>query len=269
MSIELPIKKKEPEHLNPRKLLIYSIPKAGKTTLMAELENNLILDLDNGSGFVESMSLPVNNMADLRQVIKALIEGKKANPPIQYNYITIDTVTKLEELVLPLAKDLYRKTSMGKKFDYDDQGNDLNSQTVLNLPQGAGYMYLREAFETVRKALENLPVKGIIYVGHLKEKFLEKSGREVMAKDIDLTGKLKSILCADVDAIGYLYRSNNQTYITFKTSDDVLCGGRSPHLKNKDLLIGEMSEEGIFKAYWDNIFIPEKTQEQKVKTKSK
>lgn len=265
MSIELPTKKIEPEHLNPRKMLIYSIPKAGKTTLLAELENNLILDLDNGSEFVKALKLVINNMGELRQVMRALIEGKKADPPIQYDYITIDTITKLEEIILPLAKELYRKTSMGKRFDYDEQGNDLNSQTVLNLPQGAGYLYLREAFETVRKALEALPVKGIIYLGHLKEKFLEKSGKEVISKDVDLTGKLKTILCADVDAIGYLYRSENKTYISFKTSDEILCGSRAAHLKNKEVLAGEMLESGEFKAHWENIFVESKATKSKSK----
>jgi hypothetical protein len=267
MGIELPTKKIAPEHLNPRKLFIYSPPKMGKTSLLAELDNCLIIDLENGSSFVDALKLEANNLDELKSVIVAIIEAKKGDNPLEYDYIAIDTLTKLEELVVPYAKTLYRATPMGKSFDYDSAGNDLNTQSVLSLPNGAGYGYLREALEKVRKALEGLPKKGIIYTGHLKEKFIEKQGKEVNAKDIDLTGKIKNIVCADMDAIAYLYREGNKTFFSFKASDEVLCGSRCKHLKGKDVLMSELDgESGKFTTYWDSIFLPEKTNKVNNKT---
>ena len=49
MSIILPTKKVSIERANPKRLIIYSKPKAGKTTAYSLLEDNLILDLENES----------------------------------------------------------------------------------------------------------------------------------------------------------------------------------------------------------------------------
>ena len=45
--IVLPTSKVKAERVNPKRIVIYSKPKTGKTTAYAGLENNLILDLEN------------------------------------------------------------------------------------------------------------------------------------------------------------------------------------------------------------------------------
>ena len=55
MSFVLPNNKsKKTERMNPKRIVIYSKPKTGKTTAYAGLENNLIIDLENGSDFCRS-----------------------------------------------------------------------------------------------------------------------------------------------------------------------------------------------------------------------
>ena len=49
MSIVLPTSKVKAERVNPKRIVIYSKPKTGKTTAYAGLEDNLIIDLENGS----------------------------------------------------------------------------------------------------------------------------------------------------------------------------------------------------------------------------
>ena len=132
MSIILPTKKVKKERVNPKRLIIYSKPKTGKTTAYAGLENNLILDLENGSEYVEALKVKIDNLQELLDTGKAI---KEADKP--YDYVTIDTVTALEEMVMPLAVKLYKKTPMGKNYD----GNN-----VTNLANGAGYLYIRQAF---------------------------------------------------------------------------------------------------------------------------
>ena len=44
MSIVLPTKKEKPTRFNPKRLIIYSKPKTGKTTAFSGLENNLLMD---------------------------------------------------------------------------------------------------------------------------------------------------------------------------------------------------------------------------------
>ena len=61
---------------------------------------------------------------------------------------------------------------------------------------------------------------------------LVKKGKEVAVKDLDLTGKIKQITCANpFDAVGYIYREDDETMISFNSMDDVTAGSRCNHLK--------------------------------------
>lgn len=79
--------------------------------------------------------------------------------------------------------------------------------------------------------------------------------REFSASEIDLSGKNKSIVSAEADAIGYVYRVNNQNYISFATRDEVICGARPEHLRGQNVLISELQETGELKTFWDKIYI--------------
>ena len=55
--IELPTNKVAITQVNPDKLILFSSPKPGKTTALAMLENNLILDLEDGAGYVNALKI--------------------------------------------------------------------------------------------------------------------------------------------------------------------------------------------------------------------
>lgn len=241
-SFVLPTQRTKAERVNPKRIILYSKPKVGKTTLVASLDNNLILDLENGSGYVDAMKVSINNLAELRKYGEAI---KAAGYP--YKYITVDTVTALEEMVRDLALKLYKETPMGKSFA---------GTNVLTLPNGAGYGYLREAFFSVLNYIDTL-APHIILLGHLKDKMIELKGKEVNAADVDLTGKIKSLICANADAIGYIWRENaNTNMVSFKSSDQIICGARPEHLKNQEFVISETNPEtGEYTTHWNKIFI--------------
>lgn len=237
--IELPKTRIKAESKSPKKLLIYSAPKVGKTTAGAMLDDNLTLDFENGAGFVDSMRINIPDMSTLEEVVKAIIA---ANKP--YRYGTVDTTTRLEEMVLPYALKLYKQTPMGVNFKGDN---------VLTLPNGAGYLYLREAYTKTTAIIDSL-FERTIYFGHLKDKVLEKNGKEVSAKDIDLTGKIRNIACSNADAIGYLYRDGNKTVLSFVTTQDIICGARPEHLRNQEIVLLE-EIDGKLVSHWDKIYI--------------
>jgi hypothetical protein len=239
MSIVLPTKKVKAERVNPKRLIIYSKPKTGKTTAFAGLEDNLIIDLENGSDYVDALKIKVNSLKELQEAGKAIRDEGRP-----YKYVTIDTVTALEEMVMPLAIKLYRGTSMGKNFDGD---------SVITLPNGAGYLYIRQAFFQVLDFIDTL-APHIILSGHIKDAQVNDKGDMVLSANIDLTGKIKSLICANADAIGYMYRKGDKTYINFKTNEEVTCGARPEHLRNEEIVISEMID-GELKTYWDKIYI--------------
>lgn len=94
----------------------------------------------------------------------------------------------------------------------------------------------------------------LIFVGHLKEKMIEKDGKEVNASDILLTGKIAPITAGAVDAVGYLFRKGNELHVSFKNKSEVVCGARPAHLRGQVILIGESDEQGNFKSYWNKIY---------------
>jgi hypothetical protein len=147
-------------------------------------------------------------------------------------------------MVMPLAVSLYRQTAMGKNYDGDN---------VTTLANGAGYLYIRQAFFQVLDFIDKL-APTIILSGHIKDKVVDDKGEMVMSANIDLTGKIKSLICANADAIGYMYRKGNQTILSFKTNDEVTCGARPEHLRNEEIVISEMID-GVLKTSWDKVFV--------------
>jgi len=222
--MELPTKKVKASRKSPKNMIIYGAPKIGKTTVLSELDDCLIIDLEDGSDMVDALKVKANSLAELQEIGAAIMkEGKP------YKYIAIDTISKLEEWCEAYAKLIYMRTPMGKSFETKNPG-----MSILALPNGGGYLYLRMAYKEWLDKLNKL-ADHIILVGHLKDKMLEKKGKEVAVKDLDLTGKIKQITCANSDAVGYIYREDDKTMISFDSLDDVTAGSRCEHLKGKTM----------------------------------
>ena len=222
--MELPKKKVKASRKSPKNMIIYGAPKIGKTTVLSQLDDCLIIDLEDGSDMVDALKVKANSLSDLQAIGAAIM--KEGRP---YKYIAIDTISKLEDWCEGYAKQIYMKTPMGKSFEKNNPGT-----SVLSLPNGAGYLYLRLAYKEWMDKLGKL-ADHIILVGHLKDKMLEKKGKEVAVKDLDLTGKIKQITCANSDAVGYIYREGEETMISFDSLDDITAGTRCAHLKGKTM----------------------------------
>lgn len=235
---------------NPKVLTIFGQSKVGKTTACSLLPNSLIIDLENGSGYISSgykvnvLQESVNQQkppyAILKELSKEIQESKQ-----KFDFLVFDTLTGLEAIAESLALFLYKKSPLGKNYT----GND-----VLDLPMGAGYMWLRKAFDMLLNKFNGLS-KYTILLGHLKISSLVKDGKEFAIQDINLTGKLKQMVLAQSDAIGLLTRKKNQTVISFKTNtEEVLAGARPEHLRGQEFVLVEQ-KNGKFISNWDKIFI--------------
>ena len=222
--MKLPTEKVKASRKSPKNMIIYGAPKIGKTTVLSQLDDCLIIDLEDGSDMIDALKVKAHSLKDLQSIGSAIM--KEGRP---YKYIAIDTISKLEEWCESYAKQIYMKTPMGKNFDQKNPG-----ASVLSLPNGAGYLYLRIAYKEWMDKLNKL-ADHVILVGHLKDKMLEKKGKEVAVKDLDLTGKLKQITCTNSDAIGYIYREGEDTMISFDSLDDIAAGTRCAHLKGKTM----------------------------------
>lgn len=239
MSIELPTSKIPASIQDPRNLIIFGKSKIGKSSAIAALPDALILDLESGYAYIEAMKVECNNLTDIGEVCKAV---KKAGNP--YKFIVLDTITALEDMVKPLALKMFKETPAGSKFTGDD---------VLDASMGAGYSYLRKAMETVIDSVAKC-APNIILVCHVKDAAIANS--DVTVKQIDLLGKTGRVLSSKSDAIGYLTRDDDSnTILSFNSNDKfVECGSRPEHLRNKDIVLGKMQEDGTIQYHWERIY---------------
>lgn len=241
MAIELPKTKIPAETQDPKYLILFGLPKVGKTTILSTLENNLILDMENGSTYVDALKIKINSLKQLKEVCKAI---KDAGNP--YKFITIDTVTAVEEMAKPLAISLYQASPM-----FSEKYAEVTDPQAL--PNGSGWAFWRAAIEKiidmVAKCTDNL-----IICGHVKDSALQEGASGVL-KELDLAGKTKRVLSAKSDAIGFVHRDENSNLcIQFGTDGEVLTGARPSHLANKDIIVAERQEDGSFISRWDRIY---------------
>lgn len=243
----LPKEKNKPKVNNPRFLILYGKPKSGKTTIAAALDSNLIIDLEGGSEYLSALSVQARNINDLGAIsnaIKAEIASTGKKP---YKFITIDNATRLEEMCLDYARILYVQTPMGKTYKGDD---------IRTLPNGSGYMYLRQAVRKVIDMFREL-CDNFILIGHTKDKMINKEGEELTEMALDLVGKLGDIICGEADAVGYIYRKKNETIISFEGGDNTVREARAPHLRGQKIVIAESDENNNVTVHWDRIYLPE------------
>jgi hypothetical protein len=272
--IILPTEKIKGSRVNPKILLIYALPKLGKTSILSKLENCLIIDTEDGteSANIEALKIKCSSLPELQEIGKAIIE---ANKP--YKFIAIDTVTEFEHWCENEATLLYKKSTLGQNF----KGN-----SVLELPRGGGYLYLRLMFQRWLEYVTNL-AENIILVAHVKEsELIVKSGTDSKGNDeykelgkdnvssfsIDLMGKDKQIACAKADSIAFMYKRIvnakagkpiTPRFLNFN-SDETLTGSRISRLKG-EVLISQMEkngeqtfdadDEGEIKTFWERIYI--------------
>jgi AAA domain len=243
----LPTTRAKATRLSPRILVLYGLPKVGKTKVLTELDGCIILDTEDGVGMYEALSVPIRSMRELYKFIDAVEaegvarakQGIKGDALYPYRYIALDTLDMLED---------FAETEATVKYKESTQGKDFKGKSVLELAHGLGYWYLRtEVLEAIRRLSQ--VCRNLILNVHVKEKLLDKKGEQVKSNDIALTGRLGSMVCSKADAIGYMYREVDKNgadhlKVSFATSEDQIMGARQPYLAGQK-----------FDFDWSKIFI--------------
>ena len=114
--IELPKTKIPAVTQDPKNLIIFGLPKVGKTNILSTLENNLILDLEQNSDFVSALKIKVKS---LKEVVDSLI--KKNDDKAFYNYLIKNLKEQgIEEnvFVQKVCEMIYRKEDMSKLLTF-------------------------------------------------------------------------------------------------------------------------------------------------------
>ena len=240
--MELPLGKVKGGSSNPKLLVISGFQKSGKTTALANLPDNLIVDLEKGTAFLDAMKVDVNNLRDYSDLIRALQASTH-----KYKFITIDTGTMLENIANEFAVINHQKTPIGKRWTGAPK-------EILNLANGLGYSLQRNAYLELLEWLKPY-CETLILVCHIKNSSYQKDGEEISMVDISLTGQLKTIVAASADAVGMFYRKKNQSILSFRGGESFLVEARPEHLRGKDFVIIESDENNVMTFDWSKVFV--------------
>ena len=205
---------------NPKIMLLYGAPKVGKTTTLSQLDNCLIVDTEQGSHMIDGTIAECRSRQDLISLLEELIDIKT-----QYKYIALDTIDNIAD---------WAEYSVCEEE---------NVRAVQDLPFGKGFGLVRQKVMNTIDAFSRI-TDHLIIIGHRKVAYAVADGSNlVVPESLDLTGKTKNLIMSKCDAIGYVYRDEDDLRVSFKANDAVEAGSRCPHLKGQDV-----------KFEWSNIY---------------
>ena len=232
----LPDKIIAPTKETPTKIIIYGAPKVGKTFGLMNREDLLLLDFEDGSSMypckrIDMRKDPYNLIMNVYQ---ELLKFKIDNKSNKYKFIVFDTIDIIEEVADMYETFVYNKSVEGKK--------DMSKiSTICDLAYGAGYAKIRNKVIEIIRMYEKV-CDHLIIISHLKGKYTagnEKKDNEApVANEIDLTGKLSTMVCSLCDAIGFVSVDlSGKRYINFKkqSSLDIASGTRFSYLEKEKL----------------------------------
>jgi hypothetical protein len=268
--MELPEEITQVTNTNPRDLVILSIPKMGKGTIMGALTrqaNAIVLDLEKG-GYdyipARKLSTYTNDQTTIWESFQNFIKFRNAllEQKGKYEYLIIDGLSDLDALSEIGGTLAYMNSIIGKKFNrvggvetgrkYEQYEPEWKS--VLTLPEGAGYLHTRNWFmQQVEFFRQISPYR--IYAAHITDKYIKDNGKEtVNGVEIALTGQLKRIFASRVTSLAKLVAEDNKRYLNFEVlNDSIVAGSRAPQLKGR-ILISEQNPEGETITFWDAIY---------------
>lgn len=218
----------EPLTVNPGLTLLYGSRKAGKTTMLGELDNCLIVDTEKGANFITGDIASVENLTDLRNLVNHLLEQER------YKYIALDTLNKIVEWA-----------EEGVVTQHNDKNPNDKIIYFGDLSYGKGHALVREKIDKLIDTFATL-TDHLILIGHNKlASAINETSTIVDPASLNLTGKLKNMIMAKCDSIGYVFREDEEDTlkISFKSNSALEAGSRCEHLKGK-----------VLDFKWENIF---------------
>jgi len=268
--MELPEEITKVTNTNPRDLVLISIPKMGKGTILGALtreKNAIVLDLEKGgydyiparklSTYTSDLTTKWESFQNYIKFRNALLDQKG-----KYDYLIIDGLSDLDDLSELGGTLAYMNSVQGKKFNrvggtetgrkYEPTEPEFKS--VITLPEGYGYRHSRDWFmQQIDFFRQIAPYR--IYAAHITDKYIKDNGKEeVTGSEIALTGQLKRIFASKVTAMAKLVADDNKRYLNFDVlNDSIVAGSRAPQLRGR-ILISEQDSEGNTTTFWDNIY---------------
>ena len=163
---------------------IYSIPKAGKTSLACQFPKNLLFGFEHGWNAISgAMAVDITKWSEFKLYLRQL---EKAELKEKYNTITIDTVGLAWEMC-----EQYICTQNGV-------------QKISDIPWGGGYTACKKEFESCLRKITQLGY-GLVIIAHCEKRIEKRSDdSEVEILGPAIPKRAYDIVNQLVDIIGYI-----------------------------------------------------------------
>jgi len=208
------------EWVDPRQLLLFGPPKVGKTTLLSHFhqvfpdnKKMLILDLEEGGHAISGFVHHIKNLQEFKLFAKEIVNGEH-----DFTHVAIDVIDQLVMWLDSYAVWLHNKINE-TKFIY-----------INDIPYGAGTAKSREELNRLLNFIKKRV--NLIIVGH--RKVAMEVGTTFDPTSLDMVGKTRNQVCGMSDAIGYVFRDDqNQLMISFQSTGTLDAGSRCPQLAGR------------------------------------
>ena len=199
-------------------ILLYGLPKVGKTSFAAQCPNNLIFCFEKGVNFLPGVyAADVPKWTDFKALLKQL---DKQEIKEKFHTITIDTISIAWELCSQ-----YICTQNGVK-------------ALGDIPWGRGYALLKDEFSSALRQISMMGY-GMILITHAKTK-VEDIGEDKTMEIVspNIPERAQDIVNALVDIIGYIqvdWKETNDGPVAERTlitrgTPSVVAGSRLKYL---------------------------------------
>lgn len=251
MPLTIPTTNVEPTLFEPSTIALYGDPKLGKSETIAKLNeaqpgNLLHIDTHEAIRHLRTRRVAINSLAEWLELITT--PPGKTRSPLQeawhaapFQFICVDVLDDVEEWALQQAEANYRRMPVGKNF---------GGVSILELDRGLGYGYLRDAFFKIIEPVWGRPAWTTIFLVHSKAKYLDNIIQDAQSDQLDLTGRVRKMICNKVDCVGRWFKdANGKLQITFATKEKVI-GPRFRYLHNAVVQFSDPAKPEEWAKIW-------------------
>jgi hypothetical protein len=220
--MELPKEKTKPvDSLEKIRILIYSPPKCGKTTLASNFPDGLFLATEKGYDMLSVYAVDILSWKDAEDALRAL------EKPNKFKNIIIDIVDRL--------------------YGYceDDVCKEYGVKAISEIPYGGGYALVRKKIGNFINRINQLGY-GLVMISHSQTETKESKVRKFTRVRTSMGEKPENIISGFCDFILYGYiNENGERKLRTKPSENVLAGDRTGKM-SKDI---DMTYEALLSEF--------------------
>lgn len=221
-------------------MLLFGPPKAGKTTLAAELDKSLICGFEQGTNALHNVLVqPIVKWEDWKQVVRQLVKDKEK------------LKDKIHTVVIDTADEAY---ALCEKYICQEANVDTIKEVAA---YGGGYKILDSEFHSTLRDLE-FAGYGLLFISHSKDKEqTDDHGEKYIQAVPALADRPFNIINKMVDIIAYLRQTETREgeeiikkrYLCFREDRRFYAGSRFKHITPQI----ELSYDNLVKAIYEAI----------------